>query len=55
MKLVINLIDTRGDQCRIVPVHIEGPELVELTKERLWDVYQKMWQSIDESFKKKKP
>lgn len=55
MKLILSLHETRSDQCRIVPVQIEGVELESLTQERLWKIYQAMWQSLEESFKKTKP
>ena len=55
MKLILSLHETRSDQCRIVPVHIEGKLLAELNAAKLWEIFLAMSEGIEKSFSNKKP
>jgi hypothetical protein len=51
MKLQIIIKDESGGCLRSVPVEINSPDLDSLTKDRLWDVYQKMLEAMEGSKK----
>jgi len=51
MKLQIIIKDESGGCSRSVPVEINSPDLDSLTKDRLWDVYQKMLEAMEGSKK----